>query len=71
MGGKWDAYDWLRVLIAPLAFVGWTMQQHTTAFDAVFPSMQQAPRTVVAVFQGAILGAVTAGLALKADKKTP
>jgi len=71
MGGKWDTYDWLRVLIAPLAFVGWTMLQRTTAFDAAFPSMQQAPRTVIALFLGALLGAVTAGLALKADKKTP
>jgi hypothetical protein len=71
MGGKWDNYDWLRVLIAPLAFVGWTMLQRTTAFDAAFPALQQAPRTVIALFLGAALGAITAGLALQADKKTP
>ena len=69
MGGTWDKLDGVRVLIAPLAFVGWTMLQRTTAFDAAFPSLQQAPRTVIALFLGAFLGALTAALALKADKK--
>ena len=71
-GGKWDRFDWVRVLIAPLAFVGWTMIQRTTAFDAAFPGVSDAPRTVIALFLGAILGGVTAALAAKADsKKTP
>lgn len=70
-GGKWDKFDWVRVLIAPLAFAGWTMLQRTTAFDAAFPALQQAPRTVIALFLGAVLGAVTAALALKSDSKAP
>jgi hypothetical protein len=68
-GGKWDKFDWVRVAIAPLAFFGWTMMQRTTAFDAVFPGVRSIPRTVAALFLGAVLGAVTAGLAMKADAK--
>jgi hypothetical protein len=69
-GGKWDKFDWIRVSIAPLAFVGWTMIQRTTAFDAV-SGLGQPPRTVIALFLGAVLGAIAAALALKADKKKP
>lgn len=70
-GGKWDKFDWVRVAIAPLAFFGWTMLQRATAFDAAFPSMESIPRTVSALFLGAVLGAVTAGLAMKVDAKPP
>ena len=31
-GGKWDRFDFVRMMIAPLAFVGWTMLQPMTAF---------------------------------------
>lgn len=68
-GGQWDKLDWVRMGIAPLAFVGWTMLQRATAFDAAFPAMNSMTRTVVAMILGAVLGAVTAGLALKADAK--
>lgn len=69
-GGKWDKFDWIRVIIAPLAFFGWTMLQRATAFDAAFSEMDPIRRTVAALFLGAILGAITAGLAMKADAKT-
>ena len=68
-GGKWDRFDWIRTLVAPLAFVGWTMLQRATAFDATFPDLAQAPRTVAALFLGAVLGGVTAVLASRADNK--
>ncbi len=68
-GGKWDRYDLVRALIAPLAFVGWTMLQRATAFDAAFPAFGSIDRTVYALILGAVLGAVTAGLAAKADAK--
>jgi hypothetical protein len=68
-GGKWDKFDWARVAIAPLAFLGWTMLQRATAFDAAFPDVNSISRTVSALFLGAVLGAVTAGLAMKADAK--
>lgn len=68
-GGKWDKFDWIRASIAPLAFVGWTMLQRATAFDAAFPSVGSIDRTVYALILGAILGGVTAALASKADAK--
>jgi hypothetical protein len=71
LGGKWDKFDWIRVAIAPLAFLGWTMLQRATAFDAAFSEVSSIPRTVFALFLGAVLGAVTAGLAMKADVKQP
>ena len=68
-GGKWNKFDWIRITVSPLAFLGWTMLQRTTAFDAAFPEIETIPRTVSALFLGAALGAITAGLALQADKK--
>ena len=66
---KWDKLDFIRMLIPPLAFVGWTMLQRATAFDAVFPGLEDAPRTVIALFLGVVLGAISAVLASKADQK--
>jgi hypothetical protein len=68
---KWDKWDWARMLIPPLAFVAWTMLQRATAFDAVFPSLGDAPRTVVALFLAIILGVSAAFLAYQADLKPP
>ncbi len=67
--GKWDRLDYLRTAIPPLAFVGWTMLQRATAFDAVFPNLAEAPRTIIALFLGVVLGLVAAALAYKADQK--
>jgi hypothetical protein len=53
---KWDCRDWFRMLIPPFAFVAWTMLQRATAFDAVYPGMPDATRTVVALFLGVVLG---------------
>ena len=69
--GKLDKLDWLRAAIPPLAFVGWTMLQRATAFDAVCGSLAEAPRTVVALFLGVLLGILAASLAYKADQKQP
>ena len=68
---RWDKLDWIRMFIPPLAFVGWTMLQRPTAFDAVFPSLADAPRTVMALFLGVILGLGAAALAYQADQKPP
>lgn len=67
---KWDKLDYLRAAIPPLAFVGWTMLQRSTAFDAVAPSFKDAPRTVIGLFLGVVLGLAAAALATKADQKT-
>lgn len=67
----WDRWDFARMLIPPLAFVGWTMLQKATAFDAVAPDLGQASRSAIAVI-GAIVLAVIAGLlAYQADQKNP
>jgi hypothetical protein len=69
---KWDRrLDWFRAPIPPLAFVGWTMLQRATAFDAVFPNVNDAQRTVSALFLAVLLGAAAAVLAYKADQKQP
>jgi hypothetical protein len=66
-----DKLDIGRALIPPIAFVAWTMLQRATAFDAVWPSLGDAPRTVIALFAAAILGLVAAGLAGSADRSPP
>jgi len=72
MTGTWDTLDYLRALIPPLAFVGWTMLQKATAFDAVVGDyMNQATRNVVALIGGIVLGVIAAALAYKADAQKP
>lgn len=67
--GKWDNLDYLRTAIPPLAFIGWTMLQRATAFDAVASGLGNAPRTVIGLFLGVLLGLAAAALAYKADQK--
>lgn len=69
--GKWDGLDYFRAAIPALAFVGWTMLQRATAFDAVCPNIRDAPRTAVAIFLAIGLGVATSFLASKADQKEP
>jgi hypothetical protein len=69
--GRWDKWDFGRAAIPPLAFVAWTMIQRATAFDAVWPSLGQAPRTAIALFVAVLLGLAAAGLGYKADQKQP
>lgn len=70
-GGTWEKYDFLRMLIAPAAFFGWTMLQRTSAFDAAFPAITTSQRSVYAILLALIFGAITASLAIKADKTPP
>lgn len=67
---KWDTLDYIRAAVPPLAFVGWTMLQRSTAFDAVAPGMTDAQRTVAALFLGVVLGLVASSLAKKADQQS-
>lgn len=68
---RWDRLDILRAAIPPLAFIGWTMAQKATAFDAFFPNWSQTPRDVAVLLLAAALGTVTALLATQADQKDP
>ena len=67
--GAWDKLDILRAGIPPLAFVGWTMLQRMTAFDAIDAGMKDFTRTVIALFLGVVLGLAASSLAYQADRK--
>jgi len=63
--GEISAADGLRAAIPPLAFVGWTMLQRMTAFDAAFPGVEESQRTVMGLFLAALLLALASWLAFK------
>jgi hypothetical protein len=69
-GGGWDGLDWFRLAIPALAFVGWTMLQPTSAFDAVL-DIPQGWRAVGAAILAIILGAAATKLAEKVDAEDP
>lgn len=64
-----DKYDWFRVFIPPIAFVAWTMLQKSTAFDAVWPGLAEAPRTVAALFVAVGLALLASSLGKKAGQR--
>jgi hypothetical protein len=47
------------------------MLQRATAFDAVWSTLGDAPRTVIALFGAVLLGVVAGLLANGADRRTP
>ena len=67
--GRLDRLDFFRAAIPPIAFVAWTMLQRATAFDAVAPGLDPAPRSVIALFVAVLLGLAAAALAHVADQK--
>jgi hypothetical protein len=67
----WDRFDWIRMVIPPLALIGWTMLQRATAFDAVFPEMPGASRTIVALFLAVVLAFIATALSYKTPQKVP
>jgi len=68
---KWDRLDYIRILIPPLAFTGWTMIQTLTAFDAVWGNLPKVNRDISAILLCSLLGYLSTILADKADAKTP
>jgi hypothetical protein len=69
-GGRLDWWDGVRLFIPALAFVGWTMLQPMSAFDAV-SSLAQPWRWTYAVILAMILGMAAGLLAYEIDKKAP
>ena len=75
-GGMWDRrLDWIRSLIPPLAFLGWTMLQRATAYDAAVAYFNLPNdkywRLFIAVILAAVLSFLASSLAYKADQKQP
>ena len=77
--GRWlkgaqKPFDWrwdiLRVLIPPVAFLGWTMIQKNTAFDAV-SSWSGDNRAIASVLGALFVGTVAGLLLVKADREAP
>ena len=75
--GRWlkggqKRFDWrwdvVRLLIPPAAFLGWTMIQKNTAFDAVF-SWRGDGRAIAAVLGALVLSFVAGLLSVQADRK--
>jgi hypothetical protein len=66
----WDwPWDYIRVVIPALAFVGWTMAQAPSAFDAVFPNINTDNRWPIVVIGAIVLGVVAGMLGYEANKK--
>lgn len=64
----WNKFDYLRMLIPPLAFFGWSMVQRTTGFDAAFPNVTLGARTAVGAIGAVVLGTIASLLAYRADQ---
>lgn len=65
---RWDIWDAVRIFIPPLAFVGWTLLQPSSAIDAFGWNITEAARVAVPVIGALVLGAVASRLAYKADE---
>ncbi|HXA57633.1 MAG TPA: hypothetical protein VNW94_00570 [Streptosporangiaceae bacterium] len=70
-GAGWSRLDFARAAIPPLAFVGWTMLQTSSAFDAIAPGVSSAARVSIAVIGAIALGALAGTLGAKAQEQTP
>jgi hypothetical protein len=68
---KWGYANWVRMLIPAGAYVGWTMLQKSTAFDAIAPGMNQSLRLTLAVFAAIALGVLAKALSDQADAQAP
>jgi hypothetical protein len=68
---SWDKWDFVRMFIPALAFVGWTMLQRSTAFDALHLPISDATRSAVAIIGAVVLGLGAAVLAYQADQRRP
>lgn len=68
---RWEWQDWLRLLIPPAAFAGWSMLEPVSAWDAVAPHMPAGLRLLVPLVGASFLAAAAKALAAHADKKAP
>jgi hypothetical protein len=67
--GLHDRWDIARMLLPPLAFVGWTMLQKATVLDAVAPQFGQEWRWVIGIALAIVLGLAAKLLGDNADEQ--
>jgi hypothetical protein len=70
-GPQWEWQDAIRLLIPPLAFVGWTMLEPVSTWNAVAPHVSAGMRVLIATVGAVALAAITKALTTHADKKPP
>jgi hypothetical protein len=63
--------NWVRMLMPPIAFIIWMVLQTPSAFDVLWPNVDQGWRVFGAVIGALLLGLLTAWLANWADKEQP
>lgn len=68
---RWEWQDAVRLLIPPMAFVGWTMLEPVSAWNAVAPHVSAGMRVLIAAVGAVALAAITKALTTHADKKSP
>jgi cytochrome bd-type quinol oxidase subunit 2 len=68
---KVSALRYWPVLIPALSYVGWTMLQRSTAFDAFAPEMSEAVRELIAATVAVVLSAIAVRIGFKADEEPP
>jgi hypothetical protein len=67
--GSWKSWDYARMIVPALAFVGWTMVQRSTAFDAVAPGWTANARQAVGILGAVVLAVAATALAYKAPSE--
>jgi hypothetical protein len=66
---KFEAWDAVRAVIPPIAFVGWTMLLPLSAFDTLCLDLSSNARFAIPVIGALVLGVIAARLAAAADEK--
>ena len=62
-------WDWVRLLIPAIAFVGWTLLQPLTAFDGVAPRFNPDWRWAIGLAIALVLGLAAGALGMVADRE--
>lgn len=66
---QWEWQDVVRLLIPPIAFVGWTMLEPVSAWNAVAPHVSSGMRVLIATVGAVALAAITKALTTQADMR--
>ena len=64
-------WDWVRMFIPSLAFIGWSMLQRSTVFDGLAPNFDPNWRWTIGLALALFLGAFAAALGNEADASDP